>query len=102
MASSAARFTRLQKIAVFLIAIGEEKARAILADLDLETVERINGVILRLGEVPAEQKAAIMIEFADFFFKDKPLPAQLASPQKKGPVKSASPAAGPQTRRETE
>ena len=34
MASPADRFTRLEKIAVFLIAMGEARSREILADFD--------------------------------------------------------------------
>ena len=73
MASPAHNFTRLQKMAIFLIALGKEKAREILAEVDLETIEKINTAIAELGPVPAEVKATVMIEFGDFFFKDKPL-----------------------------
>jgi hypothetical protein len=69
----AERFTRLQKVAIFFLSIGEEKARQILADLDLETVRQISAAIADLGEVTAQEKAAVMIEFGDFFFKRKPL-----------------------------
>lgn len=70
---AADRFTRLEKIAVFLIAIGEEQTRRFLADLDLQTVEEVNEAIAELGSVTPGEKAAVMIEFADFFFRDKPL-----------------------------
>ena len=73
MASPAHNFTRLQKMAIFLIALGKEKAREILAEVDLETIEKINAAIAELGPVPAEVKATVMIEFGDFFFKNKPL-----------------------------
>ena len=77
MASPAHNFTRLQKMAIFLIALGKEKAREILAEVDLETIEKINTAIAELGPVPAEVKATVMIEFGDFFFKDKPLSGKL-------------------------
>ena len=70
---AADRFTRLEKIAVFLIAIGEEQTRRFLADLDLQTVEQVNEAIADLGSVTPGEKAAVMIEFADFFYRDKPL-----------------------------
>ena len=73
MTAPAHNFTRLQKMAIFLIALGKEKAREILADVDLETVEKINRAIAELGPVSPEVKATVMIEFGDFFFKDKPL-----------------------------
>ena len=77
MGSAADRFTRLQKISIFLIVMGEEKARQILAGLDLETVEQINAAIESLNEVTPQEKAAVMIEFGDFFYKDKPLASKL-------------------------
>ena len=89
MASPAHDFTRLQKMAIFLVALGTEKAREILADVDLETVEKINTAIVGLGSVPPEVKAAVMIEFGDFFFKDKPLSGKFAElgEKKAGPAK---------------
>ena len=86
MASPAHNFTHLQKMAIFLIALGKEKAREILAEVDLETIEKINTAIAELGPVPAEVKATVMIEFGDFFFKDKPLSGKFAGlGEKKAP-----------------
>ena len=72
MASPADRFTRLEKIAVFLIAMGEARSREILADFDLATIEQINDTIGFLGDITPQEKAAVMIEFGDFFYKNKP------------------------------
>ena len=51
MPSPSDRFTQMEKIAIFLIAIGEEKTRQVLADLDFDTIEQINHAIVRLGDV---------------------------------------------------
>jgi len=98
MASPADRFTRLQKIGIFLVVMGEEKARQILAGLDVDTIEQINAAIEDLDPVTSQEKAAVMIEFADFFYKDKPLTAKpkpslssSAPPPKTSPPTSASP-----------
>ena len=89
------RLTRLQKIAIFLIVMGEDKAREILGDLDLETIESINAAMQSLKDITPQEKAATMIEFGDFFYKDKPLSTKLKEPAKKqGPAKKA-PANGP-------
>ena len=80
MASPADRFTRMQKIAIFLIAVGEEKTRQILIDLDIDTIEQINAAIAGLGALTIQEKAAVMIEFGDMFFKDIPLKAKLREP----------------------
>lgn len=80
MASPADRFTRMQKIAIFLIAVGEEKTRQILIDLDIDTIEQINAAIAGLGALTPQEKAAVMIEFGDMFFKDIPLKAKLQEP----------------------
>lgn len=80
MPSPADRFTQLQKVAVFLIALGEERARLLLASMELPTIERLNQTIAALGLVTPEEKAAVMLEFADFFFEGKSLPAPLANP----------------------
>ncbi len=82
MASPADRFTRLEKIAVFLIAMGEARSREILADFDLATIEQINDTIGFLGDITPQEKAAVMIEFGDFFYKNKPLSSKL-HPSKK-------------------
>ena len=73
MPSPLDRFTRLEKVAVFLIALGEERTREILSDVDLDTIEQLNAAIHDLGAVSAEEKAAIMLEFAEFFYEDKPI-----------------------------
>jgi hypothetical protein len=67
------RFTRLEKVAVFIIALGEERTREILSDVDLDTIEQLNAAIHGLGAVSAEEKAAIMLEFAEFFYEDRPI-----------------------------
>ena len=77
MASAADRFTRLQKVGIFLIVMGEERARQILADLDLEIIQQLNAVITDLGQVTPQEKAAVMIEFGDFFYKGVPLKSKL-------------------------
>ncbi len=82
MASPADRFTRLEKIAVFLIAMGEARSREILADFDLATIEQINDTIGFLGDITPQEKAAVMIEFGDFFYKNKPLSSKLYPPIK--------------------
>lgn len=83
MASPADGLTRLHKVAVFLITIGEEQARELLDDVDLRTVEQINAAILELGPLRPEVKAAVMIEFSDFFCNGKPLVEKLAKPEAK-------------------
>ncbi|MCC7264963.1 MAG: hypothetical protein IT369_20795 [Candidatus Latescibacteria bacterium] len=82
MPTPADHFTQLQKVAIFLIALGEERARQLLATMELPTIERINQTIVTLGPVSPEEKAAVMLEFADFFFEGKALPAPLADPSK--------------------
>jgi len=68
MTTPADRFTRLEKVGVFLSALGEERAREILANLDLDTVEQLNDSIRGLGKVSAVEKASVMLEFAHFSF----------------------------------
>ena len=82
MASPSDRFTRLEKIAVFLIAMGEARSREILADFDLATIEQINDTIGFLVDITPQEKAAVMIEFGDFFYKNKPLSSKLYPPVK--------------------
>jgi flagellar motor switch protein FliG len=91
MSCPAERFTRLQKIGIFLIAVGEKKARQILKGLDLETVEKINAAIQSLKKLTPQEKAAVMIEFGDFFYKDKPLSAKLKEPSPAPPAAAAPP-----------
>ena len=91
MASPAEGYTRLQKVAIFLIVLGVDKAREVLADLDLATVEQINATMVALGPIAPEVKAAVMIEFSDFFYHDKPLTAKL----KPKPGHEKKPAAAP-------
>jgi flagellar motor switch protein FliG len=56
MPSANERFTRLQKIAIFLIVMGQDKAREILSDLSLETIESINDAMQRLKQVTPQEK----------------------------------------------
>jgi len=95
MSSPADRFTQLQKVAIFLIALGAERARLLLASMELQTIERLNQTIALLGPVAPEEKAAVMLEFADFFFEGKALPPSLAGPPKHQPAppKPAAPKA---------
>ena len=72
MSSSSKRFTRLEKICVFLIVMGKDRAREILADMDIDLIQKINATMISLGNVTALEKATIMIEFGDFFHKDAP------------------------------
>ena len=69
------RFTKMQKVAIFLIALGQERTREILADVDLDTVQQVNAAMAYLGEITPEEKAGVMLEFAHFFYEDKPLTA---------------------------
>lgn len=85
MSSPADRFTRLQKVAIFLIALGQERARQCLADVDLATLECLDAAIQTLGPISPEEKAAVMLEFADFFFADKPLPDKPRRPAARAP-----------------
>ena len=88
------RFTRLQKIAIFLIVMGPDKAREILGDLSLDTIESINEAMQNLKQITPQEKAATMIEFGDFFYKGKPLSAKLKEPTAK---KKAKPKATAET-----
>ena len=92
MASAADRFSTLQKVGIFLIVLGQEKARDILDGVDVETLQRLNATIEELGELTAEEKAAVMIEFGDFFYKGKELLPISKRPAKKS-GKPARPAA---------
>ena len=92
MPSPADHFTQLQKVAIFLIALGQERARLLLASMELPTIERLNQTIATLGLVTPEEKAAVMLEFADFFFAGKPLPAPLANPVASKSAPPAKPA----------
>ena len=73
MASAANRFSTLQKVAIFLICLGQEKAREILDGVDAVALQRLNATIEELGDVTAKERAAVMIEFGDFFYKGKEL-----------------------------
>ncbi len=95
MPSPTDRFTRLQKIAIFLIVMGPDKAREILGDLDLDTIESINTAIQALKNLTPQEKAATMIEFGDFFYKDKPLSAKLKEPQPSKKAAAKKPEAKP-------
>jgi len=91
MPSANERFTRLQKIAIFLIVMGQDKAREILSDLNLETIESINDAMQRLKQVTPQEKAATMIEFGDFFYKGKPLSVKLKEPEGKKKLRPKAP-----------
>ncbi|MBT4098793.1 MAG: hypothetical protein HOM68_01290 [Gemmatimonadetes bacterium] len=67
------RFTKMQKVAIFLITLGEERTREILSDVDLDTVQQVNAAIGSLDKITAEEKAGVMLEFAHFFYEDKPI-----------------------------
>ena len=70
--------------------IHRHAACEILGDLDLETIESINSAMQSLKDITPQEKAATMIEFGDFFYKDKPLSTKLKEPAKKqAPVKKA-------------
>jgi flagellar motor switch protein FliG len=61
MASAADRFSKLEKLAILLIALGEERTREILADVDVNTLQHLNGDIAALGDISASEKAAVML-----------------------------------------
>ena len=63
MASAADRFSTLEKVAIFLIGLGQEKAREILDGVDAVALQRLNATIEELGDVTAKERAAVMIEF---------------------------------------
>jgi hypothetical protein len=80
MPSPSDRFTQIEKVAIFLIAIGQDKTRQALADLDFGTIEQINRAMAGLGELSVQERAAVMIEFGDLFFKGIPLKSKLEPP----------------------
>ena len=47
------RFTKMQKVAIFLITLGEERTREILSDVDLDTVQQVNAAIGSLDKITA-------------------------------------------------
>ena len=98
MASAADRFSTLQKVGIFLIVLGQEKARDILDGVDVETLQRLNATIEELGELTAEEKAAVMIEFGDFFYKGKELLPISKLPAKKGDKPRRRPAKAAETK----
>ena len=73
------RFTKMQKVAIFLITLGEERTREILSDVDLDTVQQVNAAIGSLDKITAEEKAGVMLEFAHFFYEDKPITSNQAT-----------------------
>jgi len=91
MPSPADRFTRMQKLAIFLIALGQERTREVLEDVDLDTVEHLNAAIRGLGPVSAEEKASVMLEFAQFFYGNQTITglAQEPPPPAAGPAPPA-------------
>jgi len=50
------RFTKMQKVAIFLITLGEERTREILSDVDLDTVQQVNAAIGSLDKITAEDR----------------------------------------------
>ncbi|MDA0333712.1 MAG: hypothetical protein O2782_00940 [bacterium] len=87
MASATDRFSRLEKLAIFLIALGQERTREILADVDVDTLQHLNGAIAGLGDVSATEKAAVMLEFAHFFYADEAISAATPPPAGKAPAR---------------
>ncbi len=85
MASAADRFSKLEKLSIFLIALGQERTREILADVDVDTLQHLNGAMAGLGDVSATEKAAVMLEFAHFFYADEPISAPTQPPAGKAP-----------------
>ncbi len=87
MASAADRFSKLEKLSIFLIALGQERTREILADVDVDTLQHLNGAMAGLGDISATEKAAVMLEFAHFFYADEPISAPTQPPAGKGPLR---------------
>ena len=54
--------TELEKVAVFFIALGPERAEGLLRRLGTDAMMQIAGVMKRLGPVPAETKEAVLKE----------------------------------------
>ena len=66
--SSAAEFprlTRIQKLAMLLIILGEETAITVLRNLDPDEVEAISGEMSKVGMVNVELQSAVLKEFTD-------------------------------------
>src|SRR5665213_3188484 len=54
-----------QKIAIFMMSIGEENAGKILALMDDEEIREISATMATLGEVSSETVERLYVEFAD-------------------------------------
>lgn len=102
MPSAADRFSRLEKVAIFLIVLGEERTREILADVDVDTLQHLNAAIAALGDIRAEEKAAVMLEFAHFFYEDKPIASVEPPPTLSSPTLPSPPPAPTPGRRRTQ
>jgi flagellar motor switch protein FliG len=66
--SSAAEFprlTRIQKLAMLLVILGEETAITVLRNLDPDEVEAISGEMSKVGMVNVELQSAVLKEFTD-------------------------------------
>ena len=62
--------------------------------VDFELYRNLNGAITSLGKVGAEEKAAVMLEFAHFFYADEPLASAgvpLVDTDVQTPPKTSSP-----------
>ncbi|GEM_PF-6588629 len=57
--------TELEKVAVFFVAIGPERAEALLKRLGTDAVMRIAGAMKRLGPVTPEMKQAVLKEMLE-------------------------------------
>ena len=56
MASAADRFSTLEKVAIFLIGLGQEKAREILDGVDAVALQRLNATIKNYYRQPNPRK----------------------------------------------
>jgi hypothetical protein len=96
MGSPADRFTRLQKVAVFLIALGEDRVRPLLTGLGAATLEQLNAAIVGLGDVTPRERAAAMLEVEAYLRHGTPL---RLGPGETDPPPPSPTAAGPDRRR---
>ncbi len=81
--------TELEKVAVFFIALGPERAEGLLKRLGTDAMMQIAGVMRRLGPVSAETKEAVLKEMLGL----------LTGRQRRGPDPGRRPArqVGPST-----
>ena len=104
MGSPADRFTRLQKVAVFLIALGEDRVRPLLTGLGAGTLEQLNAAILGLGDVTPRERAAAMLEVEAYLRHGTPLrpgPGETDPPGRPATTPGRRRAASPPPRPET-